>query len=224
MNLQDVPSSLSSTHPSLAPSTCISHRHIPLKRSSPFSTTYGRSRMGVERHGIQRSYTNLIRYIAKLRSGHRWRRLLRSSISCREYTHYRETSLTLRPNHEELLAIYDQPCTTSNFQELQERISPVIHHLLNIVGVSRNGDGAVVVRCGRHGSCVGTKAKGIRWFPAYFTEKDGGRVIDVSGGKFSSTIAGDIDKVAGNSYLGGYAAGLHLSGGDPYEGQSSRFH
>jgi hypothetical protein len=26
------------------------------------------------------------------------------------------------------------------------------------------------------------------------------------------------DEIAGNSYLGGYAAGLHLSGGDPYQG------
>ena len=28
----------------------------------------------------------------------------------------------------------------------------------------------------------------------------------------------DVDEVAGNSYLGGFAAGLHYSGGDPYEG------
>jgi hypothetical protein len=30
------------------------------------------------------------------------------------------------------------------------------------------------------------------------------------------------NETAGNSYLGGYAAGLHLSGGDPYEGKSAR--
>jgi hypothetical protein len=100
--------------------------------------------------------------------------------------------LTIRPNHEELLAIYDQPCKISTFQELQEVISNVIHHLLDNVGVGPNGAGAVVVRCGRHGSCVGTKSKGIKWFPAYFTEQDSGRVIDVSGGKFTSCSAGSM--------------------------------
>jgi hypothetical protein len=192
MNLQDVPSSLWWIHPSLAPSTCISHRPIPQKRSSPSSKICGPSRMETEKLGTPRSSTNLIRYIVKPRSGHYWSKLLLSSISCRKSTHCRGTSLTSRPNHEELLAIYDQPCTISTFQELQERISPVIHHLLEVVGVGPNGQGAVVVRCGRHGSCAGTKSRGIKWFPAYFTEKDGGRVIDVSGGKFSSTIAGVI--------------------------------
>jgi hypothetical protein len=138
------------------------------------------------RHGILRSYTNHIRYTAKPRSDQCWSKLLHLSIYCRKSIRARNTSLTFSPNHEELLAIYDQPCTISTFQELQERISPVIHHLLDVVGVGRNGGGAVVVRCGRHGSCVGTKAKGIKWFPAYFTEKDSGRVIDVSGGKFTS--------------------------------------
>jgi len=154
--------------------------------------TYELSRMGMERHGILRSYTNRIHSTAKLLSDHCWSELLHLSTSCRKSTHPRNTLLTVRPNHEELLAIYAQPCTTSTFQELQERISPVIHHLLDNVGVGQNGDGAVVVRCGRLGSCVGTKSKGIKWFPAYFTEKDAGRVIDVSGGKFSSTIVGPV--------------------------------
>ena len=39
---------------------------------------------------------------------------------------------------------------------------------------------------------MGTRSKGIKWFPAYFTEKDAGRVIDVSGGKLSSTIVGMV--------------------------------
>ena len=39
---------------------------------------------------------------------------------------------------------------------------------------------------------MGTKSEGIKWFPAYFTEKDEGRVIDVSGGMLSSTIVGMV--------------------------------
>lgn len=35
---------------------------------------------------------------------------------------------------------------------------------------------------------------------------------------FSTMIV--TNDIAGNAYLGGYAAGLHLSGGDPYEGES----
>jgi len=31
-------------------------------------------------------------------------------------------------------------------------------------------------------------------------------------------VLNNADKIAGNSYLGGFAAGLHHSGGDPYEG------
>jgi len=186
MSLRDIQSSLWSTHPSLAQSTCISHRHIPLKRSSPSSTTYGLSKTGMGRHGTLRSYTNHIRYTVKLRNDRCWSKLLHLSIYYRKSTHSRNASLTSRPNHEELLAIYDQPCTISTSQELQEVISPLIRHLLHVVGVGPNGDGAVVVRCGRHGSCVGTKSKGIKWFPAYFTEQDSGRVIDVSGGQFTS--------------------------------------
>jgi hypothetical protein len=192
MNLRDIQYSLWWIHLSLARSTCIFPHHILLKRSSPFSTTYGLSRTGTERLGIQRSYTNHIHYTAKLRSGRCWNKLLHLSIYYRKSTHCKGTSLTLRPNHEELLAIYDQPCTISTFQELQERISPVINHLLDIIGVGPNGQGAVVVRCGRHGSCVGTTAKGIKWFPAYFTEKDGGTVIDVSGGKSTSSMTGSM--------------------------------
>lgn len=32
------------------------------------------------------------------------------------------------------------------------------------------------------------------------------------------------DRVAGNAYLGGYVAGLSLSGGDPYEGEIIPIH
>ena len=174
----------------MAPSTCISHLHMARRRSSSFSKICALSRIVAEKHGVLRSYTNLIRYTAKPRSGHCWSKLLHPSTYYRKPTHCRGTLLTLRPNHEELLAIYDQPCTISTFQELQEVISPLIHHLLDVVGVGQSGGGAVVVRCGRHGSCVGTQSKGIKWFPAFFTEMDSGRVVDVSGG-MSPRMIGD---------------------------------
>jgi hypothetical protein len=36
-------------------------------------------------------------------------------------------------------------------------------------------------------------------------------------------LKNEAHETAGNSYLGGYAAGLHLSGGDPYQGTLARF-
>jgi hypothetical protein len=106
------------------------------------------------------------------------------SISCRKPFTILLPQLTSRPNHEELLAIYGQTCSSSGLTELKKAIIPLIQHLVDVIGVGE-GHGAVVVRCGRHGSCVGTKTKGIKWFPAYFTEEDAGRVVDVSGGMSS---------------------------------------
>jgi hypothetical protein len=88
-----------------------------------------------------------------------------------------------RPNHEELLAIYGQ-VSSSETETIADLVEPLIRHLVNDIGVGRDGEGAVVVRCGRHGSCVGTKKRGIKWFPAFFAPEDTDRVVDVSGGEF----------------------------------------
>ena len=89
---------------------------------------------------------------------------------------------TNRPNHEEVLAFYSTPCPSSPDETLPSLIEPLIEHLLHTVGIGKDGSGAVVIRCGRLGSCVGTQKGGIRWFPAFFEEEDQERVVDVSGG------------------------------------------
>ena len=87
-----------------------------------------------------------------------------------------------RPNHEELLAFYSIPCPSSPNGTLSALVEPLIEHLLHTVGVGKDGQGVVVIRCGGMGSCVGTRKGGIRWFPAFFEQEDQDRVVDVSGG------------------------------------------
>jgi len=60
----------------------------------------------------------------------------------------------------------------------------------------------VIIRSGAMGAYVATRAKGGKWVDAFWTDnKD--KVVDVTG--------------AGNSFLGGLAAGLLLADGDIYE-------
>jgi hypothetical protein len=86
------------------------------------------------------------------------------------------------------------------------------------------------------GSVVGSRATGIRWLPAFWTDKEEARVVDVTGGTFPSHHVSHIDarqtstrysewsgsgssadSPAGNAYLGGVIAGLHASNNDPVE-------
>lgn len=64
-------------------------------------------------------------------------------------------------------------------------------HLLHDVGVGEGGRGVVAIRCGRMGSCIGTREGGIRWIPAYFEGEEQDRVVDVSGGKYAHADSAD---------------------------------
>ncbi|WWC92495.1 uncharacterized protein L201_007454 [Kwoniella dendrophila CBS 6074] len=108
----------------------------------------------------------------------------------------------LSPNHEEMFSIYGiSPKDVSDI-ELRPTVEKLINHFLQGIGIGKEGKGIIIIRCGKLGACVGTKDGGLKWCPAYFTE-DQDKVKDVTG--------------AGNSFLGGYVAGLHLSDHDPYE-------
>ncbi|KAJ7179329.1 Ribokinase-like protein [Mycena filopes] len=68
----------------------------------------------------------------------------------------------------------------------------------------------VIIRSGSMGACVGLKNQHTRWVPAFWTSNDENKIVDVTG--------------AGNSFLGGLAAGLLLEGGDIYKALEATFH
>lgn len=108
---------------------------------------------------------------------------------------------------------------------LRPTVERLVSHILHDVSIGANGEGIVVVRCGRLGACVGTKKGGLKWCPAYWEGDDVKKVKDVTGGVLDwktciVSIGVDI-VVAGNSFLGGYVAGLSLTN-DPYEGMIHR--
>lgn len=117
-----------------------------------------------------------------------------------------------------------------------EVVEEVVRHLLD-VGVGKGGRGTIAVRCSSLGACVGTVAQGVRWIPSFF-EGEQQRVQDVTGGKcqemaksvgetsvaaarrplataLRTLLLGRWLTEAGNAFIGGYIAGLSLTG-DPY--------
>ncbi|WVF67848.1 hypothetical protein IAT40_002609 [Kwoniella sp. CBS 6097] len=108
----------------------------------------------------------------------------------------------LSPNHEELFSFYGIQKMSFSDPELRPTVERLIRHILDDIGVWKDGSGIVVVRCGRLGACLGTLEGGLKWCPAYFDGEQEHRVRDVTG--------------AGNSFLGGFVAGLSIAQ-DPYE-------
>ncbi|KAK7061558.1 Ribokinase-like protein [Favolaschia claudopus] len=103
----------------------------------------------------------------------------------------------LSPNAEEALSLLSLPLPPS-----KESIEEAASKLLKL-GVGSEGKGAVLIRSGSMGVCVAFKNQPMRWVPAFWTSKDKDKIVDVTG--------------AGNSFLGGLAAGLFLQNGDIYE-------
>jgi len=71
-------------------------------------------------------------------------------------------------------------------------------------GIGEERTGSIVIRCGEMGAYVKSHAKEGMWIDAFWNSReDSRRIVDVTG--------------AGNSFLGGLAAGLWFSQGDIYE-------
>lgn len=95
------------------------------------------------------------------------------------------------------------------------------------LGVGDRGEGCVIIRSGALGAFILTKARGGQWIDAFYTDKDSSKIVDVTG-KCPSAIDASFSETgipgAGNSFLGGLAAGLLLAGGDVYKGMHLRNH
>ncbi|KAL4075809.1 Ribokinase-like protein [Scleroderma citrinum] len=105
----------------------------------------------------------------------------------------------LSPNAEEAFSLLSISSPIS-----QKSVEAAAAHFLEL-GVDNTGPECVIIRSGALGAYVATKTDGGQWVDAFWTLEDNEKVIDVTG--------------AGNSFLGGLAAGLLLGGGDIYEGR-----
>ncbi|KAH8999376.1 Ribokinase-like protein [Lactarius akahatsu] len=101
----------------------------------------------------------------------------------------------LSPNAEEALALLADPSPVS-----KSSIERACKSFLDF-GVGPGGTGSVVIRSGSLGVYVASRSQSGAWIDAYWRTE--GRVVDVTG--------------AGNSFLGGLAAGLVLTNGDVFE-------
>jgi len=101
----------------------------------------------------------------------------------------------LSPNSEEALRLLSLPLPPTK---------PLIEQACNTFldfGVGVGGAGWVIIRSGELGAFIACRSQPGRWIDPYWTIDE--RVVDVTG--------------AGNSFLGGLAAGLALRDGDVYE-------
>jgi sugar/nucleoside kinase (ribokinase family) len=101
------------------------------------------------------------------------------------------------PNHVELVSLVEGIKTAPFSRNVVERCAK----RLVDSGVGSDNDGIVLVRCGEHGSMICRRSRPPKWFPPYHTSS--APVVDATG--------------AGNSFLGGFIAGMNLSSGDPIE-------
>jgi len=99
------------------------------------------------------------------------------------------------PNAEEALSLLAYPSPVS-----KSSIERACKSFLDF-GVGPAGTGAVIIRSGSLGAFVASREQPGVWIEAYWTNEE--RVVDVTG--------------AGNSFLGGLAAGLVLTNGDVVE-------
>ncbi|KAK4175528.1 Ribokinase-like protein [Triangularia setosa] len=89
------------------------------------------------------------------------------------------------PNHSELLAVFGS-LNTLPFSFDSKTIQDLALQLLHS-GIGPTGQGAVVIRCGEHGSLAVSNSYPARWFPAFY-DGSSSKVVDATG--------------AGNSFLG----------------------
>ncbi len=122
------------------------------------------------------------------------------------------------PNAEEAFSILSRPLPVS-----KGGIEQAADELLDL-GIGDGGGGWVIIRSGPLGAYAKSRVtKGV-WVGAYWTAADEDKVVDVTGElklahKHQQLLSPRDILGAGNSFLGGLAAGLELSDGNVLEGQ-----
>jgi hypothetical protein len=93
------------------------------------------------------------------------------------------------------------------------------------MGVGKENSGSVIIRSGALGAYVMTSDRKGRWIDAFWNSTENiDKVVDVTGDFLGEYLHGrdhtDGKPGAGNSFLGGLAAGLSITNGNVYEGLS----
>ncbi|KAF1971620.1 Ribokinase-like protein [Bimuria novae-zelandiae CBS 107.79] len=100
------------------------------------------------------------------------------------------------PNHLELDALFGSNIgDTFDVTHLEQCARTLVDE-----GIGPEGSGSLIVRAGENGALITSKSIPPTWFPPYY-DIDSLKVVDPTG--------------AGNTFLGGYIAGLHATDGDP---------
>lgn len=91
------------------------------------------------------------------------------------------------------------------------------------MGVGKENFGSVIIRSGALGAYVITSDRKGQWIDAFWDSPENiDRVVDVTGADYSDSLGAcdytDRKLGAGNTFLGGLAAGLFLANKDVYEG------
>ncbi|KAG0705445.1 Ribokinase-like protein [Suillus ampliporus] len=104
----------------------------------------------------------------------------------------------LSPNAEEALSLLSLPLIVTK-TAVEDAASEFLK-----MGVGKGNSGSIIIRSGALGAYVMTSDRQGRWIDAFWSSAENiDKVVDVTG--------------AGNSFLGGLAAGLFLANGDVYE-------
>ncbi|KAG2013910.1 hypothetical protein CC2G_010774 [Coprinopsis cinerea AmutBmut pab1-1] len=103
----------------------------------------------------------------------------------------------LSPNAEEALSLLSMAST-----QTRATIERAADSFLDF-GIGKENSGFIIIRSGALGAYVKSRSQEGKWIDAYWGDEDRERVVDVTG--------------AGNSFLGGLAAGILFSEGDVVE-------
>jgi sugar/nucleoside kinase (ribokinase family) len=123
----------------------------------------------------------------------------------------------LSPNAREACNLLSLPYESEPTRSLIEEAANQFYQF----GIGPNGSGSIVIRSGELGAFVKDSVGPGLWVDAYWKENND-RVVDVTGEVpiifMKSAVGVYLPSGAGNAFLGGLAAGLHLCNQDVRKG------
>ncbi|EAU84575.2 hypothetical protein CC1G_00094 [Coprinopsis cinerea okayama7 len=135
-------------------------------------------------------------------------------------TIYEPIPVSLHPNAEEALSLLSMAST-----QTRATIERAADSFLDF-GIGKENSGFIIIRSGALGAYVKSRSQEGKWIDAYWGDEDRERVVDVTGERrllrllaIEDETGSNVTSGAGNSFLGGLAAGILFSEGDVVEGK-----